>query len=151
MLFNSYNFLFYFLPITLIIFYIIKLSKLKFEIYFLSIASLVFYSWNEPKWLFLILASIIINFYLSKVIHKEPRKYKLFLGIIFNLSLIIWFKYRYFLFGDFFQNYDHGKLIIPLAISFFTFQQISFLVDVHDKRSQPFFFIDHVFFNSKFN
>ena len=74
---------------------------------------------------FLILASIIINFYF-KVIHKEPRKYKLFLGIIFNLSLIIWFKYRYFLFGDFFQNYDHGKLIIPLAISFFTFQQISF-------------------------
>ena len=126
MLFNSYNFLFYFLPITLIIFYLIKYSKFKFEIFFLSIASLVFYSWNEPKWLFLIFTSIVINFYLSKIIHKEPRKYKLFIGIIFNLSLIVWFKYRYFLFSDFFQNYDNSKLIIPLAISFLHFNKFHF-------------------------
>ncbi len=150
MLFNSHIFLFYFLPLVLIVFYIIKKTRYKAEILFLSFSSLVFYSWNDPKWLLLLVFSILTNFYFSHWIYKKITKLKLFVGICFNIILIAWFKYRYFFLGTFLESYDYVNFIIPLAISFFTFQQISFLVDVYDRRSKPLHFIDHVFYVSFF-
>ena len=150
MLFNSHIFLFYFLPIVLIIFYVIKKTKFKIEILFLSIASLIFYSWNDPKWLLLLTFSIVTNFYLSHWIYQKITKLKLFIGVGFNIILIAWFKYRYFILGTFLDDYNYADFIIPLAISFFTFQQISFLVDIYDKRNKPLFFLEHVFYVSFF-
>ena len=146
MLFNSEVFLFIFLPIVLIGFYLIRLLKLHLEILFLAISSLLFYSWNEPKWLILILLSISTNFLFSHWIYRNPIRYKLFLGILFNVGLIAWFKYRYFITNNFLDYTAFNELIIPLAISFFTFQQISLLVDVHDRSIKPFNFRDHLFY-----
>ena len=107
---------------------------------------MLFYSWNEPKWLILILLSISTNFLFSHWIYRNPIRYKLFLGILFNVGLIAWFKYRYFITNNFLDYTAFNELIIPLAISFFTFQQISLLVDVHDRSIKPFNFRDHLFY-----
>lgn len=150
MLFNSVSFIFCFLPLVLVSYYILRRTKFKLEIFFLSMVSLIFYSWNDPIWIFLILFSIITNYFFSIWINRKPKKIKLILGIIFNITLIAWFKYRYFLFGNILFEKNINELIVPLAISFFTFQQISLLVDINDGRNKPFSFINHLFYVSFF-
>ena len=146
MLFNSEIFLFIFLPIVLTGFYLIRMFKLRLELPFLAASSLIFYSWNEPKWLILIMFSITANYFISHWIYKNSSKYKLFFGVLFNVLLIGWFKYRYFVVSTFMDYISFSELIIPLAISFFTFQQISLLVDVYDRSAKPFSFLDHLFY-----
>ncbi len=150
MLFNSEIFLFLFLPLTILFFYIIRLSKFKLELLFLSASSLLFYAWNDPKWLLLLLLSIFINFLFAHWIYKNKFKYALELGVILNILLIGWFKYRYFILNSFLENPITFNIAIPLAISFFTFQQIAFLIDIQDKTVKPLNFLDHLFFVSFF-
>ena len=90
MLFNSEIFLFIFLPIVLTGFYLIRMFKLRLELPFLAASSLIFYSWNEPKWLILIMFSITANYFISHWIYKNSSKYKLFFGVLFNVLLIGW-------------------------------------------------------------
>ena len=94
---------------------------------------MLFYAWDEPKWLILLLISIVSNYFFAHRIYKDNRRYILTIGIIFNIALIAWFKYRYFIANTFLGSNLENNLFIPLAISFFTFQQIAFLVDIHDK------------------
>lgn len=150
MLFNSEIFLFFFLPLCLSFFYFIKGSKYRLETLLLSFFSLLFYSWNDPKWLVLLLISILSNYIFANKIYRYNSRYILISGIIFNISLIIWFKYRYFFANTFFGYNFENNLFIPLAISFFTFQQIAFLVDIYDKSIKPLKFSDHLFFVSFF-
>ena len=150
MLFNSEIFLYLFLPLCLGLFYIIKGSRYRLEILILSFFSLFFYAWDEPKWLILLLTSIVSNYFFAQRIYKDNRRYILIIGIIFNISLIAWFKYRYFIANTFLGSNLENNLFIPLAISFFTFQQIAFLVDIYDKSIKPLKFLDHLFFVSFF-
>ena len=150
MLFNSEIFLYLFLPSCLVLFYIIKGSRYRLETLILSFFSLLFYAWDDPKWLILLLTSIVSNYFFAQRIYKNNRRYILIIGIIFNISLIAWFKYRYFIANTFLESNLENNLFIPLAISFFTFQQIAFLVDIHDKSTRPLKFLDHLFFISFF-
>lgn len=139
MLFNTHFFIFIFLPLSLIVFHTLsklKLHHLKFE--FLIIASLFFYSWWSPKYLFLLLGSISANYILGKWILKKRNNFKLVIGIFFNLIVIGYYKYTNFFIENinliFETNYILETIILPLGISFFTFQQITYLVDCNNNK-----------------
>ena len=139
MLFSSLTFLFIFLPIMLIIYY---LSKDKFKNYILLFFSLIFYSWGEPKYIVLMILSIIFNYYfaifIDKVKKKQNKKIILFCSIIFNIGLLFFFKYLNFfainisnIFNIPFKNLN---IMLPIGISFYTFQILSYVVDVYRKE-----------------
>ena len=140
MLFNSYEFIFAFLPITLIIYYYLNSKRLtEASKGFLVASSLFFYSWWNVIYLPLILGSMLFNCVIGRSLTGEQKNKKvnkkqlLTIGIIGNVSLLGYFKY-----ADFFienvnyissSNISLLNLALPLAISFFTFQQIAYLVD----------------------
>lgn len=140
MLFNSHGFLFIFLPLTLLAFHLLcKSGRPSLAISALIGASLVFYGWWEPRYLLLIIASVLTNYALSLVIagsaQGNRRLWLLWLGVFINLGALAWFKYANFLVDS--GNALLGtqihidRIILPLAISFFTFQQIAYLVDTY--------------------
>ena len=157
MLFNSIEFLLFFLPLVVLFFYlIIYLKKVSLLILYLAFCSLVFYSWWNPKYVLLIIFSILINYTFYKLIKKDSSYSKLYLnlGIIFNLSLLVLFKYLNFL-KDIFTDitdyqFDIYAIILPLGISFFTFQQIAFLVDGYKKKIDEINFKKYFLFVSFF-
>ena len=144
MVFSSYIFIFTFLPIVIGTYY--ALSHLKSSLYqrlFLIAASLFFYGYYNVRYLALILVSIAVNYIIAvQIQNRNPRLSSLFLaiGVLFNVGLIGYFKYYdffieniNFLFGSTFAlKYIH----LPLGISFFTFQQLSFLVSVYHKEEK---------------
>ena len=138
MLFNSYVFIFLFLPVTLLGFY----ALLKKELVgpaknWLFLCSLFFYGYWNLKYLILILASIIVNFTISNMLmdkkNEKIKKPVFYFSLIFNLGLLCFFKYMDFFIENI--NFVFGielgllKIILPLGISFFTLQQIAFIVD----------------------
>ena len=136
MLFNSYTFVSLFLPILLILAWALQRSgRQRFLVPLLLTASLVFYAWWSAPFLGLLLASIVVNFALgTRILQSSDRaSWALWLGVLFNLVLLGYFKYANF----FIQQLNDGlglglenpPILLPLAISFFTFQQIAFLVD----------------------
>ena len=143
MLFNSYSFIFIFLPVTLFgLFLIEKLGKNKIVIFWLLGASLFFYGWWNPYYLTLLVLSIIFNFVISHLIRSQKNrlfsKIILISGIFVNLSTIAYYKYSNFFIDNLNVLVDSNiifyEVILPLGISFFTFQQITFLVDsFHNK------------------
>lgn len=140
MLFSSPLFLFVFLPIVLFLYY---LAWLKLRNYILLIASLVFFAWGGVSYSALLILSIIINYLVGLGIGKVPgsKKSRWFLttGIIVNLIFLGIFKYANFIFDNLnflteFLNYKPFKnpgIILPIGISFYTFQSISYLIDVY--------------------
>ena len=146
MLFTDPVFLTKFLPLVLIGFFIALFSGTRWHRHlFLIGASLVFYSWFKAEYLILLIGSMVVNFGLAKIILAEPgtRKSKrvLTVGVIVNLLLLGVYKYLGFLTVNFNALFDVGlpdpKLLLPLAISFFTFQQISYLCDSHAGKLKP--------------
>ena len=137
MLFNSYIFIFLFLPISLIVYFQIgRYGYHNVAIGWLVATSLVFYGWWNPVYLGLILGSIVFNFALGAFIHKNLHRqpaYVLTFGIVVNLVVLGYFKYANFFIDNvnslFATNIHLDQIILPLAISFFTFQQIAYLVD----------------------
>lgn len=157
MLFNSYEFIFLFLPITFFIyFYLNKKELVWFAKIFLVAASLFFYSWWNINYLPLILVSIIINYLIGQELGKsnKPKRSLLVAGIIFNVGLLAYFKYVDFFIENinwiFDNNYSLLNLALPLAISFFTFQQIAYLVDSYGGETREYDFIDYCVFVSFF-
>ena len=139
MVFSSFPFLLVFLPVVLAGYY--ALSRVKNDVYqrlFLIAASLFFYGYQNPKYLVLILASIAVNYVIAIGIQKtkgNSGKLLLTLGVLFNVALIGYYKYY-----DFFieninlvagTDFVLKRIMLPLGISFFTFQQLSFLVSVY--------------------
>jgi len=156
-LFNSYLFIFIFLPLTFIIYFYLNYKKLtKVSSLFLIFASLFFYSWWNILYLPLILGSILFNYLISKKLNKfNPKKLlskKLLLtfGVIANVTLLGYFKYTDFLIENFnlLMHTQHQllHLSLPLAISFFTFQQISYLIDSYHKRTGYYSFREYTLF-----
>lgn len=134
MVFSSLEFIYLFLPPVLIGFAILRALKLETAvIWWLIMASLGFYAWWSVPYLCLLLGSVLFNYGLHLLIQKYHRKALFVLGVAVNLSLLGLFKYADFLIENFnvVTGADAGSLglILPLAISFYTFQQISFLRD----------------------
>jgi alginate O-acetyltransferase complex protein AlgI len=136
MVFSSLEFIYLFLPPVLIGYLVLRHWGWENGIiWWLTIASLVFYAWWIPVYLPLLLGSVVINYGFHRVLRQVRDKFILITGIIFNLALIAVFKYADFFIGN--ANLVAGtdipmlNLVLPLAISFFTFQQISFLIDTY--------------------
>ena len=153
MIFSSYEFIFIFLPITFFLyFYLNKNKHTKLATASLALASLFFYSWWNIIYLPLILSSVAINYSLGLLIMKSLRlkKILMIIGILLNLSLLIYFKYSDFFLQNinlvFETEYSLLNLTLPLAISFFTFQQIAFLVDSFKGDIERHNFLNYVVF-----
>jgi len=158
MLFNSYIFIFAFLPITFSIYFILaKYKSGEMAISFLVVASLFFYGWWNPIYLALIMLSISVNYFIgeaivrSRTISKNRHTKFLFIsGLIFNLGLLAYFKYANFIIENinlvFGFTSQINKIILPLAISFFSFQQVAYLVDTYKGITKEFKFTHYVLF-----
>ena len=157
MLFNSYEFLFAFLPITFVIYFYLNHKRLtEASKGFLVISSLVFYSWWNIVYLPIILSSMLFNYVIGNSLnnkedrHRFSQKSILTFGIISNLALLGYFKYTDFfieninLLSD--GNIPTLDLALPLAISFFTFQQISYLVDSYRQETKEYDFLNYALF-----
>ena len=157
MLFNSYSFIFIFLPLTFLIYFSLNSRGLHFySKTFIAFASLVFYSWWNIIYLPLLLLSITFNFTIGIMLsNKTEKNYKkkllLVLGIITNLLLLGYFKYMDFFIENYNSitdsNFPLLEITLPLAISFFTFQQISYLVDSYKGFTKEYKFIDYILFS----
>ncbi len=154
MLFNSYIFLFVFLPVTLVGFYLIGgRGHHRVAISWLVAASLFFYGWWNPAYLGLILASMLFNYAMGVALGgRDPGKARglLWFGVAANLGLIGYFKYANFFVDNI--NWSLGSsfhletVILPLAISFFTFQQIAYLVDAYKGETREYNFLHYCLF-----
>jgi alginate O-acetyltransferase complex protein AlgI len=153
MLFNSYLFIFLFLPIIFGLFLLIKRANYpKLITLWLIAASLFFYSWWSPLYVMLLIFSVLFNFTIGTLINnvdKRPHIHKKFLiiGIVGNLVILCYYKYTGFFantFNDLFgSQFNLGKIVLPLAISFFTLQQVSYLIDAYRGEAKHFDFISY--------
>lgn len=148
MVFTSQLFLFVFLPLTVLLYFI---SDKKYKNFILTIASLIFYSWGGAKYLILILILVLINYILGVLIGKcfessQVKKICLIIGIIINLGVLIYFKYFNFIISNIIKigsifnlnlQIEVKSIILPIGISFFTFQILSYVVDVYRGEVEP--------------
>ncbi len=161
MLFNSYEFIFLFLPVTLLVFFKLGQYNQRLAAAWLAAASLFFYAWWNPVFVGLLLASITFNYGIGMAIvrqidrQSEARKqWALLIGVAANLVLLGYFKY----FNFFVTSLNTGlgtdfaveNIILPLGISFFTFTQIAFLVDASRGLVREFNFIHYILFVTYF-
>jgi len=150
MLFNSYPFVFLFLPITLAGFFALGRRSRGLAIAWLALASLFFYGWWNPAYVGLLLASITFNYLIARCLHfldataaARYRKLILILALGANLGLLAYYKYT----GFFLRNLNAlagthlaADIVLPLGISFFTFTQIAFLIDTYRREVHEFNF-----------
>lgn len=150
MLFNSVDF-FVFLPIVFILYWFILNKNVKIQNLLIICASYFFYGFWDWRFLFLIFASTIVDYFIGLKIHKSEnltnQKKWLWVSVIFNLGLLSYFKYFNFfidsfiemftLFGYNFENSWTLKIILPVGISFYTFQTMSYSLDIYYKKLKP--------------
>lgn len=147
MVFSSIVFLFYFLPVFLLAYLIVDK---KYKNILILVASIIFYSWGAPKFIFVILLTTFIDFYLvrwmSNIEKRLYRRLLLTLSVSINLGLLIYFKYSNFFIDNingFITSVFHAKeiswtkLVLPLGISFYTFETITYVVDVYRGIHKP--------------
>jgi D-alanyl-lipoteichoic acid acyltransferase DltB (MBOAT superfamily) len=157
MLFNSYEFIFLFLPFTFFIyFYLLNQRLVTGAKGFLVFASLFFYSYWNIVYLPLILSSMLFNYVIGNSLNENMQKAKiskktlLTFAIVANLSLLGYFKYSDFFIENFNLAFDGSipllHLALPLAISFFTFQQIAYLVDSYRGETKEYDFLNYALF-----
>lgn len=147
MLFNSYPFLFLFLPLTLLGYYLI--SKKNLQLWFLFLSSVFFYAYWSTVYVFLLLFTVVLDFYIAKAIYytktQKMRKTLLLISVVANLSVLGFFKYYNF-FADSLNGLFHVgggqgsilpalQLVLPIGISFYTFQSMSYVIDVYRRVS----------------
>ena len=157
MLFNSYIFIFIFLPISFFIYFFLLKNRLIVGAKgFLVFASLFFYSWWNITYLPIILLSMLFNYLIGNSLNENYYKVKvnkkllLAIGIISNILLLGYFKYTDFMIKNFNLLFDSSvpliHLALPLAISFFTFQQIAYLVDSYRGETAEYDFLNYALF-----
>ncbi len=164
MLFNSYMFIFAFLP-TVYVGYRLLEARRRAALGWLAAGSLFFYGWWNPAFLLLLGGSISLNYLLgltlsrmavlpvdgdSKAPSRKRARTVLALGVVANLATLAYFKYAEFLVSDVLGVTWDMAVVLPLAISFFTFQQIAFLVDAFQGRVSAYGFVDYCLFVSFF-
>lgn len=144
MVFSSVLFLFYFLPSVFITYFAFSKSLISRNIILLAF-SLLFYAWGEGEGLIILLISILINYIVGRLISRSPTEYKIYfltIGILINLGLLGFFKYANFyidnvntimsLYSDKYITLD--TIHLPIGISFFTFQSLSYIIDVYRSK-----------------
>ena len=155
MLFNSYEFIFLFLPITLVIYFTLnRFDKNRLAKGWLVLASLYFYSYFNKKYLILIVASIGVNYFVGKLLEEKKdvvvRKVLLICGVVFNVGMIGYYKYYDFFVENinyiFKTNLPLLHILLPLGISFFTFQQLSFVIDSYYRKNLRYDFLSYALF-----
>ena len=134
MVFSSVTFIYYFLPVVLLMYYLVPD---KYKNLFFLLASLFFYTWGEFKYILLIIISIIANYFFGILFKnkKITKKYILIFACIFNIGLLGIFKYASFFINTINNVFNMNIIIpnirLPLGISFFTFQALSYIIDVY--------------------
>jgi len=157
LLFNSYEFIFAFLPITFFIYFYLNHKRLtEASKGFLVFTSLFFYSWWNITYLPIILSSMLFNYIIGNSLnngeghHRFSKKSILTFGIVLNIALLGYFKYTDFMIENFNLAFSSDTkllhLALPLAISFFTFQQISYLVDSYRQETKEYDFLNYALF-----
>lgn len=135
MVFTSINFLYYFLPTVLILYFIVPK---KYKNLLLLISSLLFYFYGEPKYIILMIIEIILAYFEARLIEKYKSKEIFIFSIFIHVLLLCIFKYTNFLItninGIFNTNISLLNIVLPIGISFYTFQIISYLVDVYKEK-----------------
>lgn len=135
MIFSSIYFIYYFLIIFLILYFI---TPKKFKNYTLLLGSLFFYFYGDSKYIVLLLISSLVNYILGRLISKKNKKLFLIIGLIFNFVLLFYFKYFNFFLSNinslFKTNINLFSIVLPLGISFYTFKNASYLIDVYKNR-----------------
>ncbi len=160
MLFNSFVFIFLFLPITLIVYFSLNhFKKEKTAKAWLVLASLYFYAFFNPSYLWIILSSIVVNYLVGQQLHNTNysdgrRRFIVTLGVLFNVGLLGYFKYCDFFIENinavFSTNIALINILLPLGISFFTFQQLSFVIDSYRRTSLQYDFLSYCLFVTYF-
>ena len=159
MLFNSYEFIFVFLPVSFSVYFYLNHKRLAIAAKgWLVFSSLFFYSWWNIVFLPLILVSVLFNFTIAKAMlgsidfNKKhlSKKSLLKIGLVFNIGLLIYFKYMDFFISSintaFVSDIGLLNLALPLAISFFTLQQVAFLIDSYGGLAKEKLFLDYAVF-----
>jgi D-alanyl-lipoteichoic acid acyltransferase DltB (MBOAT superfamily) len=152
MLFSSWNFMVYFLPVTLAVFYLIPARFHLARKLWLITASFFFYGYWKVEYVPLLMFSILANYAVAESIIRWAMRARAILiaGVTLNLLLLGYFKYTnfavHFLSHLAQKNLGHFDIILPLAISFFTFTQISYIVDVYRDRRVHYGFLDYTLF-----
>lgn len=151
MLFNSLQFL-VFLPLVYILYWFVFKKHLKYQNILVIVASYVFYGWWDWRFLFLILFSTVLDFYVGQQIFKnidnrKKAKYWLWLSVFFNIGLLGFFKYYNFFIDSFVEMFSAVgyqmnstwtlRIILPVGISFYTFQTMSYAFDIYQKKLKP--------------
>lgn len=136
MLFNSYQFMFGFLPVALFVFFLLSRTKTPVaQLIWLAVWSCVFYAYWKKSYLFVLLCSVLVNYCVARCLMAKKSKLIFALGICFNIAVIMYFKYTGFLLENFNAitqaNFYVPHIVLPLGISFITFQKIAYLVDVY--------------------
>ena len=147
MVFSSLLFLSLFLPVTLFVYYF---SNPAWRNTILVLASLFFYAWGAPRFLFLFLLNIIIDFLLVRLIYQYNqnvlyKKILLITSLILNISLLLYYKYANFFVGEFnklllesgYKQIDWISIVLPIGISFFVFHKISYVMDIYRGTEKP--------------
>lgn len=161
MLFNSYGFIFLFLPVVLLGFFRLGRINHSYAAAWLAFASLFFYGYWNPAYVGLLLVSIVCNYSFSSWIAKAGvaqfplrQKQLLIIAVTANLALLGYYKYANFFISNLNPllgtSWDLGNIILPLGISFFTFTQIAFLVDTYQGKVKEYNFIHYTLFVTYF-
>lgn len=145
MVFSSSIFLLYFLPVFLVLYY---LAAVKYKNYIALAASIVFYAWGAPGFIFIVILSVILDFYIVKYMYLSngrKRRWLLGLSVLLNIGMLIYFKY-----SNFFVENVNGilkllgmeaihwtRIVLPIGISFFTFQKFTYGIDVYRGKHKP--------------
>jgi len=145
MVFSSSLFILYFLPLFLIIYFVLDT---RYKNIFILLASIFFYAWGAPDFIFIVIGSIVIDYYIVGLVHNsvgKKRRWLLGLSVFLNVGLLAYFKYANFLidnlnsilinFGG--RNISWIEVALPIGISFFTFQKITYAVDVYRNVHTP--------------
>lgn len=141
MIFSSITFLFYFLPVILILYFVVPQ---RFRNFVLMLFSLLFYGWGEPKYLIFMMTSILVGYGIGLLLEKteqlNKRKMLLILALLVNLGFLGYFKYANFFIENFHAvtgiKISTLKVTLPVGISFYTFQILSYVIDVYRKNTK---------------
>ena len=146
MVFSSITFLLYFLPISVVGYFVFSFSRVIQNMWLLAV-SLIFYAWGEPVFVFAMIGSVLANWLFGLLIYKFDEKSKLkkivlFIACAANLSLLGVFKYTNFIIDSIYSATGWERLVdvptiaLPIGISFFTFQAMSYVIDVYRKDAE---------------
>lgn len=146
MIFSTSLFIAWFLPVFLLIYLVIDK---RFKNWFLLLGSIFFYAWGAPNFVFVILVSVIVDFLIIRFMSKSEgtwRRFLFWLSVILNLALLLYFKYMNFFVDQFnvilgwfgSKPGEWSKILLPVGISFITFQKLAYTFDVNKKRTEAF-------------